>query len=427
MNRSGSAPDHVRRADCRLCGSRELEVVVPLTPTPVADAYVPASQVQERQTSYPIDLYFCRACAHVQLLDVVRPDILFRPEYTFLTGSSPANVNHFREYTRSILDRERPAPQSLVVDAGSNDGTFLRFFQEAGLTTLGVDPATEVARRASESGIETWASFFHTNIAKRIRSERGPARLVTANNVFAHADDLAGMADAVRECLAPDGAFVFEVSYVVDVVERLLLGTIFHEHLCYHAVLPLRAFLARHGLELVHVERVSAQGGSIICTAQHHGGPRKVDPIVDILCRMEAERNYDRPEPYRAFSQQIERLRSEIGGHVQRIAQRGQTLAGFGAARGGTTMLCHFGLGPRLAFIVDDSPAKQGLFSPGDHVPVLPSQALYDRKPDYLFILAWVHAAAIIARHRAYVDQGGTFISIGTGVEFTGPNPLQAR
>ncbi len=420
MTGTDPRPDHVRRDDCRLCGSGQLQLVVPLTPTPIADAYVTRAELDMVQKSYPIDLWFCDSCSHVQLRDVVRPDLLFRPEYTFLTGSSASNVTHFREYTQSVLSREKPAPGALAVDVGSNDGTFLRFFQEAGLRVLGVDPATEVARRATEAGIETWPAFFGREAARRIRSERGPARLVTANNVFAHADDLAGMADAVRDVLAPDGAFVFEVSYVVDVVERMLLGTIFHEHLCYHAVRPMRAFLRRHGLELVNVERNSAQGGSIIGTAQPIGGPRTVASAVEDVDRMEVDRGMDRAETYRAFSRRIESLRSEIGSVLDRIASEKKTLAGFGAARGGTTMLCHFGLGRRLAFIVDDSPAKQGLYSPGDHVPVLPSQALYERKPDYVFILAWVHAQAILARHRAYCDQGGKFITVGEGVEVVG-------
>jgi hypothetical protein len=218
------------------------------------------------------------------------------------------------------------------------------------------------------------------------------------------------MADSIRTLLAPDGLFVFEVSYVVDVVDQVLLGTIFHEHLCYHAVKPLRAFLARHGLELIDVERVTIQGGSLIGYAQSAGGPRTVSPRVADLIRMEEERGFDREDIYRQFSGRIERSRETLEALLRDLHAQGKVLAGFGAARGGTMMIAHFGLGKYLKFIVDDSPAKQGLFSPGDHLPVLPSEALYEQKPDYVFLLAWVHAKAILAKHRPYLDAGGRFI-----------------
>ncbi len=385
--------------------------MVPLTPTPPADEYVPRARVGQPQAVFGLDLYFCGACTHLQLLDIVPPDLLFPADYSFLSGASPAIVKHFREYSSALLAQEQPAPGALVVDIGSNDGTFLGFFRAAGLSVLGIDPATDLAARASASGTETWPTFFSTAVAQRIRDERGPARLITANNVFAHADDLGGMADAVRLCLAADGAFVFEVSYVVDVVEHMLLGTIFHEHVCYHAVRPLRAFLRRHGLELVNVERNALQGGSIIGTAQHIGGPRSVAAVVDELDRMELERHMNDAETYRAFGRKIEALKTDVAKQLDQIAAEGKIVAGFGAARSGTTFLCHFDLGKHLRFLVDDNPAKQGLFSPLHHIPVLPSTALYEHKPDYVFILAWVHASSIMQKHRAFLEAGGHFIT----------------
>jgi hypothetical protein len=408
---------HTLRADCRLCGSRDLEVVVPLTKTPIGDAYVTREHLGEAQERYPVDLWFCRACHHVQLCDVVRPELLFRADYAFQSGGSPGIVKHFEEYTGSVLAKEKPANGSLAVDIGSNDGTFLRFFKEAGLKVLGVDPAADLVSLASSRGIETWQGFFDRSLAKKIVKERGAARIVSANNVFAHADDLGGMADAVSELLAPEGAFVFEVSYLVDVVDHMLLGSVFHEHLCYHSVRPLRTFLARHGLELVDVERNPQQGGSIVGTAQKKGGPRRVSAAVEELSKMELARGFDKAETFRAFSKRIEARKAEVVSLLDRIKSEKKTLAGFGAARGATTFVCHFGLGERLSFIADDSPAKQGLYSPGDHVPVLPSSALYEKKPDYCFILAWVHAKHIIEKHKAFLEQGGRFVTAFPALE----------
>jgi len=402
-----------KRDNCRLCGNKNVELVVAMTPTPIADAYVTRDHVAERQSVYPLDLYLCHGCGHVQLLDVVNPHLMFKSEYTYQSGSSGGIVRHFQEYVDAVLARENPPKGALVVDIGSNDGTFLSFFQKAGMTVLGIDPATELARASTARGIETLPHFLNPELADTVRKERGAARILTANNVFAHADDLGGMADSIQRLLAPDGAFVFEVSYVVDVVDQMLLGTIFHEHLCYHAVKPLKAFLARHGMELVDVEHVTVQGGSLIVTAQPTGGHRKASARVEEMIREEETRGFDKPEIYRNFNRRIDRLKSDL----EAVFKGNGPIAGYGAARGGTTLIYRLNLDGRLAFIVDDSPAKQDMFSPGDHVPILSSDALYDQRPSHVFILAWVHWKAIVQAHRRYMEQGGRFVIAHPRVE----------
>lgn len=404
-----------RRATCRLCDSRDLELVVPITPTPVADAYVGQDQLGVRQECYPLDMYLCRACGHVQLLDVVDPSVLFG-HYSYFSGNSAGLVKHFEEYAEGVLRKNAPQPGSLVVDVGSNDGTFLQCFKRRGYRVLGIDPAANVARFACEQGVETLPEFLNADLARRIRKDYGPAAIVSANNVFAHTDDMAGMADSIRAMMADDGLFVFEVSYLLDVVDKMLLGTIFHEHVCYHTVGAMQAFLRRHDMELIDVERVSIQGGSLIGTAQVRGGGRPVRGSVGELLRIEEERRIADPATLRRFSADLNRVRDEVRGLLHDLHGRGHTIAGFGAARGGTLLLYHFDLGGILRFIVDDSPDKQGLYSPGHHIPVLPTSALYERKPDYAFILAWVHSKPIIRNHQKFLAQGGRFITCFPGM-----------
>lgn len=285
------------------------------------------------------------------------------------------------------------------------------------MKVLGVDPAENIARAANESGIETIPTFFNSEAAERIRSERGPAKIVSANNVFAHTDDMAGMADAVRAMLADDGVFVFEVSYLLDIVDQMLVGTIFHEHVCYHSVKPLDEFLQRHGMELIDVERVSIQGGSIIGTAQCKGGPRKITPAVAELKAIEEARQLHHPTTLRAFSAQIEEVRAGVEKLMTRLHAEGKKVAGFGAARSGTFLIYHFGLGKIMDFIVDDSPDKQGTYSPGYHIPVYPTSELYARKPDYAFILAWIHSKTIVKNHQRFLEDGCRFITCFPGVQ----------
>jgi SAM-dependent methyltransferase len=346
----------------------------------------------------------------VQLLDVVDPKILFS-RYSYFFGNSPGLVKHFEEYAANVIEQNDVQPGSLVVDIGSNDGTFLKFFKQRGCRVLGIDPAVNVATFATEHGIETLPEFITPELARRIRAERGPARVVSASHFFAHTDDMAGVAESVRELLADDGVFVFEVSYLLDVIDKMLLGTILHEHLCYHTVTALQPFLRRHGLELIDIERVSIQGGSIIGTAQLRGGRRDVSPRVNEILKSERERKIADPATLRKFSADVDRIRYEMRDLLRGLHAKGNTFAGFGAARGGTLLLYHFELGPLLEFIVDDNPEKQGLYSPGHHIPVLPTSALYERNPAYTVILAWVHSKPIIRNHLRYLDQGGAFVT----------------
>lgn len=399
-----------RRADCRLCGGRDLDLVLKLAPTPPANAFVSPKDAKKAQRAFPLDVHFCRSCGHVQLLDVVDPSLLFE-DYVYVSGTSPVFVEHFERYAHDVIVRYIPPSGSLVVDVGSNDGTLLSFFRKKGFKVLGVDPAKKIAADATNRGIETLCAFFTPELARKLRQERGPASIVTANNVFAHADDLRGIAEGARELLADDGVFVFEVSYLLDVFEKTLFDTIYHEHLAYHSVAPLEKFFASLGLELIEALRVDSHGGSLRGVVQKKGGPRKRGASVDRRLEEERKAGLDKPETLKAFARQIDARKKELTQLLTKLKKEGKRVAGFGAPAKATTLMHHFGLSAdALEFVVDDSPLKQGLLTPGLHVPVVASSELYKSKPDYVLILAWNFAAPIMAKHAKFREQGGRFI-----------------
>jgi SAM-dependent methyltransferase len=392
------------RRDCRLCGSTELERVVELTPTPPANAFTARP---EPQTAYPLELMLCGGCGHLQLHHVVDPQVLFR-DYVYAAGTSPVFVAHFKDYAADAIARFGLKAGDLVVDVGSNDGTLLGFFKSSGLRVLGIDPAREIARRATDAGIPTMPEFLDVPMARKIRREHGRAHLVTANNVFAHVDDLAGFVAAVRELLAPDGVFIFEVSYALDVYEKTLFDTIYHEHLDYHTVKPLVGFLERAGLPLFAAERIPTHGGSLRGMA---GGGRGVDDTVRQRLAEEDEARIACATSWRAWSAKIEAVRDQLLSLLGALKAEGRSIAGYGAPAKATTLLGNFGLGAEtLDFIADDSQLKQGLLTPGSHIPVLAADALYERRPDYVVVLAWNFADSIIARHARFTEAGGRFI-----------------
>lgn len=403
---------NVRRRDtCRLCGSTNLELAVPLKPSPIADAYIPASKLGQPQELYPLDLYLCRDCGHVQNLDVVNPELLFR-DYLFTTGSSAGLVAHFRQYAADVVKTQSIQPGGLVVEIGSNDGSLLKFFKEEhGLRVLGIDPAREIARQATESGIETLPEFFDAALAGRIRKDYGGASVFCANNVFAHADDLEGIVRGIREVLADDGVFVFEATYLVDFIDNLLFDTVYHEHVSYHSIEPLAKIFERLGMQLFDVQRIPTKGGSIRGYAQRKPeGGRPVRPVVGEMIAAEHQRGFDKIDLYRNYADRIERCKAALSKLVDDELAGGRLIAGYGASTTTTTLMWNFDLTRKLSFVVDDNPKKYGLYCPGCHIPVVPSDELYVRRPDLVVILAWQYADPIMKRHQKYVDEGGRFV-----------------
>ena len=381
-----------------------------LTPTPPANAFVAGDQLDQVQPVYPLDLFFCEGCSHLQLLDVVDPAELFR-NYVYVSGTSASFVKHFENYAQFSVDRFALSESNLVVDIGSNDGTLLKKFEQKGVNVLGIDPAHAIAEAATKDGIETWPEFFDQKVADRIRKEKGPASLITANNVFAHADDLSGITDSIRSLLTPEGVFMFEVSYLGDVFEKTLFDTIYHEHVAYHSVIPLVNFFSAKGMDFFAAKRIDSHGGSLRGMVQLSGGPHKVDGSITELVDYEKQLKLDKPITWTGYAQKIDALRDELVDLVTGLKNSGKKIAGFGAPAKATTLMYHFNIGPDIIdFIADDSPLKQGFYSPGLHIPVLAGDAIYENKPDYVVLLAWNFATQIMTKHQKYLDGGGHFI-----------------
>ena len=399
-----------RRKKCRLCGSVNLELVIPIRPSPIADAYVTKDELDQPQEYYPLDLYHCADCSHLQNIDVVNPEILFR-NYTYETSSSLGLVNHYEKYANEILDTYAIESNSLVVEIGSNDGSLLQFFKDKQMKVLGVDPAITIAHNASSRGIETLPEFFTSEIAESIRSNYGAAKVVTANNVFAHSDELADIVKGIYSLLDDDGIFIFEVSYLVDIIDNFLFDTVYHEHVSYHAITPLVKFFQSLDMELVDVVKVGSKGGSIRGVVQlARKGARKVQPIIDEMLKDEKNRGMDKSQLYKNYYNEIEERKDKLNKQLDVIIDNGGSLVGYGASTTVTTLCNHFLISDKFKYFVDDNPVKQGKYTPGSHLPVYPSDYIYKDKPDFIVILAWQYADPIIKRHQKFLDGGGKFI-----------------
>jgi novobiocin biosynthesis protein NovU/D-mycarose 3-C-methyltransferase len=391
---------------CRVCGGTGFDPVVDLGETPLANAFVPP-EGDRTEPRIPLEAVRCTACGLVQLSVVVRPDVLFR-SYVYTTSSSAPMRAHFEALAELVA--RQVVPGSLVVEVGSNDGVLLRPLAGHGLRPVGVEPATNLAAAANAAGLETWNEFFSSGVAGRLRSERGPAAAVLANNVLAHIDDVADVMRGLDALLAPDGVFIAEVPYLADLLDHVEYDTIYHEHLSYFHLAPLGRLLVSAGLELVDVERLGVHGGSVRIFASRRGRRARTRALEDALS---AERvaEMDGPRPYRSFASRVAASREALRGTLEGLRDRGMRVAAIGATAKGNTMLNYCGISTDLVgWIADSTPLKQGLLSPGMHIPVRSEGTIRSERPDRTLLLAWNYADDIVRRFADYIAAGGRFI-----------------
>jgi SAM-dependent methyltransferase len=403
-----------KRHTCRLCHSDRQELVVPMAGMPIGtpNFQVPDASIDDPvfRTAVPLELYLCRECGHLQILHVGNPEIQYR-HYVYTTSISLGLREHFSTYADDVVRRYAVAPNSLIVELGSNDGSLLSFFKERGMRVLGVDPAVDIAKRATAAGIETIADFFTDTIAANIRQSHGAASVVIANNMIANVDDLDPLVTGVRNVLAPNGLFVFETQYGVDVTEKNLLDTVYHEHLSYFNIKPLTRFFARLGMEVVDVQHIWTKGGSIRVTVQLLDGPLKPSEEVARFIAEEDRLGVDLPAYYAAYLRKISALREDLVALADACHARGELVAGYGISVGTTTLLPQFGLEKKIDFLVDDDPRKGTVMAgPGYDIPILPPAALYERKPAVVVVFAWRYVDPIRSKHSRYFAEGGKFV-----------------
>ncbi len=396
------------RPNCRLCGSERVEKVLDLPACPPVDNFRYANEPERNLPGLPMDLYLCGDCGHAQLLDVVDPNILFG-NYIYTSTSSPDLNSHFSSYCLKLNELISSAKDRLVFDVGSNDGLLLSKFRELGWQVQGVDPAAKVAAKAVEVGIPTLVSFLNEDAVVTLLGNRGPADLVTANNVFSHADDLRGFASCIKRLLKPQGIFVFEVSYLLDLVQGRVFDYIYHEHLAHHSVKPLRDFFKSIGMRLFDVERVRTKGGSIRGYACLEDSDWKPSGVIEALITEEQRAMLYEPSTYIEIREFISELEVKTKEVIRDFAGTGP-IAAYGASATSTVLTHCLDIVDQLSFVIDDNIERQGRLCPGTDCPVLPRQCLLDKMPAVTFIGAWRFADLIISKNEEYLKRGGAFL-----------------
>ncbi len=394
---------------CRACTSGRLHMFLALGDHPLANGFLTREQLDEPETLFSLDVHACLNCGLIQIADQI-PAEFFR-QYVYVPSASPRMQHHFDEFAAQIKSYLLPATDSVVVDIGCNDGLLLTSLQSRGVRTLGIDPATNIVERARAAGIEVVNEYFDPGVAAAVRERLGPAGVITTTNAYHHIGDLDSFTEGVRLLLAEDGVFVVELPHALNIVEQVQFDGVYHEHVSQFTVTSLDAHLRRFGFCLTDVTTSTVHGGSIRALARPARPGVTAGESVRSLIAQEHERALFQPETYDAF-----RVRVEDGGRtllkmLAEIKDAGQTVAGYGASARGNTLLNHYGIGTdTLDYIADRNELKQGLYTPGMHIPVVAVDHLLADQPDYVLVLAWNFATEIMEQLAEYRGRGGRFL-----------------
>ncbi len=395
---------------CRSCGA-DVRSFLDLGSTPLANSFLKEEQLRSVEPSFPLEVGFCPTCTLVQLMHTVPPEQIFR-DYVYVTSTSSSITEHFHALAREAVSRFDLSADDLVVEIGSNDGTLLRGFEPSGIRTLGIEPATNIAAIARAHGIETVNEFFEPGIARRLREEHGPASFMVGCNVVAHIPDLNGTMEGVATLLADEGVFQVEAPYLLELLDRAEFDTVYHEHFFYFSLRALEHVMERHGLRIFDVELFpDVHGGTIRASVCRTGASFERTAAAAGAFEREEEAGVGEFATYADFAERVAGIRESLLRMLGDLRRGGARVAGYGAAAKGNTLLNYCGIGPDLLdYVADKNPLKQGLYTPGMHLPVVEASRLAEDRPDYTLILAWNMADEIVAEQAEYRARGGRFI-----------------
>jgi 2-polyprenyl-3-methyl-5-hydroxy-6-metoxy-1,4-benzoquinol methylase len=375
---------------CRFCGRKLSSTFIDLGMSPLSNAFLRSTQLDQRESFYPLHAYVCAACKLVQLKKYESPQNIFS-DYVYFSSYSKTWLEHSRTYAEQMIASFGLSTKSRVIEIASNDGYLLQFFKRKGIPVLGIEPAKNVAQAALKKGIPTQVRFFGVETAKWLRARGQQADLLLGNNVLAHVPDINDFVAGLNIALKPTGLITMEFPHLLQLMALNQFDTIYHEHFSYLSLFVVESIFRKHGLIIFRVDELPTHGGSLRIYAKRAGRKSLVlHPSVEKIRIMEKKAGLDRLATYASFEQKALSVKGALVDFLIRAKRRGKVVVGYGAPAKGNTLLNYCGIRrDLLAYTVDRSPHKQGLFLPGTHIPVYAPRKIAETKPDYVLILPW--------------------------------------
>ena len=395
---------------CRSCGSQDLAEVVDLGVQPPSNSFLAKDRLLGPEPHYTLVVLHCGGCGLVQVPEVAAASEIFS-DYLYFSSYSVSWLAHARRYVDAMTERFGLGPHSRVVEVASNDGYLLQYFVQKGIPVLGIEPAANVAAAAREKGVETRVAFFTLELAKALIADGMRADVIAGNNVLAHVPPINDFIAGLAHLLASDGVITMEFPHLVRLVEEMQFDTIYHEHYSYYSLLVVERMFAAHGLRIFDVEQIPTHGGSLRIYACHNNARHAMTASVERIKELERDGGYDRRERYLEFGRKVYTLKRDLLEFLIGLKRANKSIAAYGAAAKGNTLLNFLGVGPDfIDFVVDRNVEKQGRYLPGSRIPILAPEAIAQRRPDYLVILPWNLRDEISEQMSGIREWGGKFV-----------------
>lgn len=398
---------------CRHCGSEHLVPFLDLGTSPPSNSYVAMKDRAKPELWYPLVIRACMTCLLVQTEDFAEREVFFSENYAYFSSFSTSWLRHAQSYVADMSARFGLTAASQVVEVAANDGYLLQYVRDRGIRCLGVEPTASTAAAAREKGIEIREEFFGADYASKLVAEGWSADLTAANNVLAHVPDINDFVRGFAVLLKPSGVSTFEFPHLLNMVADAQFDTAYHEHYSYLSLHAVCRIFAANGLEVFDVETTPWHGGSLRVFAQRADSrPHLINPRVGEMIAREKAAGMEREDYYTAFQAEAQRVRNDFLSFLIDCQTRGLSVAAYGAAAKGNTLLNFAGVKPDLlSFVVDKNPAKQGMLLPGSRIPVLGEDAIREIKPERVVILPWNLQSEIKDQLSYISDWGGKFVT----------------
>ncbi|OXM84345.1 class I SAM-dependent methyltransferase [Paenibacillus rigui] len=395
---------------CRFCGSLVKHTFVDLGVSPLANSFVNDGGLHQMEPFYPLHAFVCEACFLVQLGQFESPNHIFN-HYLYFSSYSSSWLLHAEQYADMAINRFRLHKDSQVIEAASNDGYLLQYFQQRGIRTLGIEPAQNLAQISTDKGIPTRARFFGRELAGELVQEGVRADLIVANNVLAHVPDLHDFVAGFKLLLQPDGVVTIEFPHLLQLIINRQFDTIYHEHFSYFSLGTVSRILAQHQLQVVDVEELVTHGGSLRLFVKHEQPHNEIHPNVASVLQKEQDHGLHQLQTYVQFGALVVQMKLDIMQFFLEACQGKRSIAGYGAPAKGNTLLNYCGIGKELLpYTVDRNPHKQGQLLPGSRIPVKDPEEIKRTRPDYVLILPWNLKEEIMDECAYIREWGGQFV-----------------
>lgn len=399
--------------NCRHCGTALQRPFLDLGSAPPSNAYLTRDTLHAQEQWLPLRVMVCEQCWLVQTEDFSRADALFAADYAYFSSFSDTWLQHARLYVQAMIQRFTLGPHSKVVEIAANDGYLLQYVQQAGIPCLGIEPTAGTAKAAREKGLTIIEDFFGEYLAQTLAAAGHTADLIAANNVLAHVPDINDFVRGFAALLKHQGVATFEFPHLLRLVEENQFDTVYHEHYSYLSLTTVETIFSSTGLQIFDVERLPTHGGSLRVYAQRTGlGRHERSDWVATLLKEEKAAGMTATGFYAGLQGQAEQAKNDLLHFLLKARHQGLSVAAYGAAAKGNTLLNFAGVRPDLLqYVVDRNPAKQGKFMPGSRIPIVDEAHLQHNRPDRVLILPWNLRAEVMNQLHYIRQWGGQFVT----------------